>query len=345
MGESTMNRSGYRSLFWPIVLIAIGVIWLLGNAGVLNSANLIVLLRLWPLLLIVIGLDLLFGRQSPALGALIGIGAVVAIIVLMLVGPSIGLAGPSREITTSSYVEAREDATAVYVELNLSVANTKVSALTESDDLFTAEVTHIGKLDYRVEGEARKSIYLGEEDSQDNVLFGGAEFLGRIFGVDDESLTWDIGLSPDVPVTLDINGGVGNSEFDLSGLQIENFVVNGGVGNIRADLPAMEDSYNATINSGTGEISITLAADSALNLNINGGVGNVIIDVPEGAAVQVVGQSGVGNIQVPENFQRVDGDDDNFLGSSGIWETRDFNEASRRITIQYSGGVGNLTVR
>jgi hypothetical protein len=47
-----------------VILIAVGIIWLLGNLGVLSAANILVLLRLWPLLLIVIGLDLLFGRQS-----------------------------------------------------------------------------------------------------------------------------------------------------------------------------------------------------------------------------------------------------------------------------------------
>ena len=67
-----MENKGYRSLFWPLVLIGVGVIWLLGNLGVISWTNLTVLFRLWPLLLIAIGLDLLIGRQSPAIGALIG---------------------------------------------------------------------------------------------------------------------------------------------------------------------------------------------------------------------------------------------------------------------------------
>jgi len=55
MGESVKYRGGYRSLFWPIVLIGIGVVWLLGNLGILTGANLVVLFRLWPLVLIVVG--------------------------------------------------------------------------------------------------------------------------------------------------------------------------------------------------------------------------------------------------------------------------------------------------
>ena len=64
MAKIDVERQGYRSLFWPIILIGVGLIWLLGNFGIISGANLAVLFRLWPLALIVIGLDLLFGRQS-----------------------------------------------------------------------------------------------------------------------------------------------------------------------------------------------------------------------------------------------------------------------------------------
>ncbi len=50
--------------------IGVGVVWLLGNLGVLTTSSLVVLVRLWPLLLILIGLDLLFGRWSSAVGEL-----------------------------------------------------------------------------------------------------------------------------------------------------------------------------------------------------------------------------------------------------------------------------------
>ena len=51
-----MRRFG--PIFWPIFLIAIGVLFLLGNLGLL-SFNPWELWRLWPLILVVIGLDVL----------------------------------------------------------------------------------------------------------------------------------------------------------------------------------------------------------------------------------------------------------------------------------------------
>ena len=88
------NKRGtleYRSLFWPIVLIAAGVVWLLNNMGVISNEQISVLGRIWPVFLIAIGLDVLIGRQSLALSALIAVGTVLVIVALMLVGPSMGL--------------------------------------------------------------------------------------------------------------------------------------------------------------------------------------------------------------------------------------------------------------
>ena len=59
------EKRRYRSLFWPMVLIGVGVVWLLGNIGVIRPASLGVLVSFWPLILIFIGLDILFGRRSP----------------------------------------------------------------------------------------------------------------------------------------------------------------------------------------------------------------------------------------------------------------------------------------
>ncbi len=73
-------RARYRSLFWPVILVGVGVIWLLSNLGYVTPANLSEIWRLWPLLLIAAGLDMLLGRRLPLASALIGL------LVLGLVG-------------------------------------------------------------------------------------------------------------------------------------------------------------------------------------------------------------------------------------------------------------------
>src|SRR5256885_15242638 len=53
----------YRNLFWPGVLILIGVLALLVNTNLISPERLYRLTDLWPLLLIVIGLLMLLRRM------------------------------------------------------------------------------------------------------------------------------------------------------------------------------------------------------------------------------------------------------------------------------------------
>ena len=73
-------------LFWPVILIGLGVILLLSNLGRLPADPWPLLSRLWPVILIVIGLDILLGRRSvwggvfSAALALLVIGSVIALL-------------------------------------------------------------------------------------------------------------------------------------------------------------------------------------------------------------------------------------------------------------------------
>ncbi len=73
-----------RDLFWPVLFVGFGVLWLLVNLKRLPFDNLGVLIGLWPVLLVAAGLDLLVGRRWPVVGALLG-AAVVAGLVWMAV--------------------------------------------------------------------------------------------------------------------------------------------------------------------------------------------------------------------------------------------------------------------
>src|SRR4029077_20176509 len=76
-----MSR-GYRSLFWPAVLILVGVFALLVNAGFVPVERLDRLADLWPLILVVIGLELVVRRSLPRAAAEIA----AALIVLLAIG-------------------------------------------------------------------------------------------------------------------------------------------------------------------------------------------------------------------------------------------------------------------
>jgi len=329
-----------RSLFWPLILIGVGLVWLLSNLGILQPASIGVLFRLWPLILIVVGLDLLFGRRSPMMGTVIGVGAVILIIILMLVGPSLGWM-QSAEVKEASYSEPLAGAESAQVNLDLSVAEATVRPLSDSNNLFEANLRYVGDVIYNVSGEGEKTITLRQSDQPNN----GFNFWDWNFWDSDNNLRWDIGLNPDVPINLDVSSGVSSSTLDLKDLQLTGLHVNTGVGSVNLTLPNMPDSYDVNISGGTGSTDITVDEGAAVTFEISGGVGSVTVDVPDDAAVRVDASTGVGGIDVPSNFQRISGDEDNFVGDEGVWETEGFADADRQIVIRYEGGVGSFEVK
>jgi hypothetical protein len=325
----------YRSLFWPILLIGVGTLWLLANLDILPSFNWASLWRLWPLFLIGIGLDIIFGRRSPVLGAVIGLLVAGAVIAILIFAPSLG--GPALgDLVTDNYAEPIGSASSAQIDLHLSVGTAEVYSLSDSNNLFEAEITHLGEIDYSATGETTKRISIREEEVN-------YDFFG-IFD-DREKAEWNIGLSPDLPLDLTIFGGVGRAEIDLSDIQLTGLEMSGGVGDFSVSLPGADGEYAVNIEVGVGRFEVNIDRGADVDLRIKGGVGETIVNVPSGVGVRLEGKSGVGNIRVPSSYTQVRGGDDSIVGDSGTWESPDYDTAEFTITITFDGGVGNFTLR
>ena len=73
-----------RSIFWPLVLIAVGVIWILAQIGIVPSANLWALLYIIPYALMALGVGLILGSRwiwaRQIVSVLVVGGAVLAVV-------------------------------------------------------------------------------------------------------------------------------------------------------------------------------------------------------------------------------------------------------------------------
>jgi hypothetical protein len=292
---------------------------------------------LWPIILIAVGLNLLVGRGSQVMSLLIGAGTVILMLVLMVVGPSLGL-GINQEIHAAQYTEPIDNTTSAQFDLDLSVGSVTVRALSDSNELISADLNYIGDVTFNVDrvGTEKFVTLSSENDSTQWYNFIGFS----ISGADDDRLRWDIGLTPEIPLDLRLQGGVGDSTFDLSGIQLTNLSLNGGVGGSTITLP--DGSFKFSLNGGVGETRVIFSENAAVDATIQGGVGGIILDVPENGAVRLENQGGLGGVNVPGSFTRISGQDNN-----GVWETASYSSASsdERITLRVEGGVGGLTVR
>jgi hypothetical protein len=337
MGYSERGRG---VSIWAFILIGIGAIWLLGQAGILRGENFSVLGRIWPIVLIAAGVALLLGSRSRALSTIIGLGTLVLIIALMVVGPSIGLSS-NVEAQEGQYSEPLDDAESADVTLEMAVGTLNLNPLLDSANLMEANISYLGTVEFSENDAPEREIALVNEFESNNPF----DFLGLIGTDDEEGLVWNVGLNPDVPLELTVNTGTGSANLLLGDFDVTALNINTGTGGVTATLPVTETAYNARVNTGTGGINLTLEEGAALTLRLNSGTGGATVDVPDGAAVRLTADVGTGGIEVSaDNLERVSGEDDNFVGDSGIWETEGFEAADRQIIIDYDGGTGGLTV-
>lgn len=79
-----------RSLFFPLALIAAGVIWLLVNFGYIPSSNLWALAYIWPFLLIAGGLGLILRSYWAEVGIVITSLLMIGVVAAVIYAPAFG---------------------------------------------------------------------------------------------------------------------------------------------------------------------------------------------------------------------------------------------------------------
>jgi len=326
---------GYRSLFWPMILIGVGVVWLLSNLGWLPNNSLWLLLNLWPLLLVGIGLDLIFARRLPVVGALLGLALVAVVVVVLLVGPSLNLPQASGPETRTLTVPLEQNRSAS-VDLRLSSYSTNLHALAESSTaLFDATIHYSGTLNFTSQGSnGNMDIHLSQSGFP--TWFFSPNFNG-------EDLSWNIGLSPNVPLTLSINGASGSSDIDLSTLQLKSLRMNAASGSTQLTLPASTQAYTVDFRSASGSANIRLPAGANLTMHLSAASGSVNISLPSNPAARVeVQNSGSGSVNVTGGLSRQTGGS---RDKTGAWESASYASATQRILIVVTDlGSGSFNI-
>ncbi len=365
-----------QSLFWPIVLVGVGLIWLLHNLGWIQGSALGLFLRFWPALLIVIGLDLLVGRLRPVAGTILGVITVAGFVLIATLAPSMGwdtLAG--ADMRTDRFTEPLAQVDSAKISLDLSRWPTTIHALGASSDLIDAKIDYSGTVSFETLDQARrKTVSLSHSDNTSSL------WTSLIPGEYD----WDIGLSPRVPLDLFVDVGSGTLTANLEDLALEALELQGGSGTTQVSLPNPGHGYRLRVDVGSGSTNIDIAAgcqvsgivdgssgalsidiggDSDISLEIEGGSGpNAItlgastradlslktssgasdISVPQNRPLRIeIVDSGSGRITLPDWVDRLSGDEDE---REGVWQSKDYTGAVDAVTITLDTGSGGVRI-
>ena len=323
------SQPRYRSLFWPIILIGVGLVWFLSNINVIPNFNPMALINLWPLLLIALGLDLLIGRKSALVGLLIGLATVGAAIAILLAAPNLGIT--NQQAITETFTEPLAGATSAVIEINSSSEPVNIHSLSDSTNLFEGMLIHTGVVDFQASGSSQKHITLSERGPNFQFFMGIPNF----------NLRWDIGLNPGVPIQLNVNSGSGSVQMHLAGLQLSGLKADGGSGSLTIDLPVSTGAYAVDYQGGSGSLDLSLPAGTDVTVTLDGGSGSLNLRLPANTAVRLdVRDHGSGSVNMPGGMQRVSGSD-----KTGVWETGDYASAAHKITIIAAHlGSGSLNI-
>jgi hypothetical protein len=301
------RRADHDPRVGAYILIGIGLFFLLANLGIISG-----IIRLWPLIFIAIGAYLLWGRNTA----------------------------PS-ELHHEHFSAPKENTEAARVKLNLSVGEAVVSPVADPTLLIDADVVYLGEVKFVAQGDGEKFVSLGQTSNFTTEWLNPANwFHGDVY----RDLRWNVRLNPDVPTDLDVNGGAGRSEIDLSRFNLTGLDISNGVGEMVVTLPSRADHLDARVQVGVGRLDLTIPTGAALHATVKGGVGETNITVPVDAAVQVNARSGIGSLKISSRLQKVSGNGEG-INPRGTWETPNFASAERQIVIDFDGGIGELNVR
>jgi hypothetical protein len=128
-------------------------------------------------------------------------------------------------------------------------------------------------------------------------------------------LEWEMRLTRDVPLTLELRTGAGEAQFDLTEVRV-------------TDL---------RLQTGASSTEITLPAHAGhTRVLVEGGAASIKLRAPEGVAVRVHGGSvAVGSMDV---------DTRRFPRANGGYESPDFATAANKVEIEARLGAGSLQV-
>ena len=302
-----------RGVFWPLLLIALGLIFLLQNFGFISGVSWLAVASLWPLLLILIGLDIAFARRWPLPTLAVEIAVIAAGLALVAYSPNLSpgvFVFGNGNGTGQNDVALPRGAT----QLNLTLNGGGIRSYHVSGGASQLVEAHSASPDLRLRVSEGSN---GRADVRLDQVSNG--FFHPINEGDVQ-----IRLASDVPTSLTINVGAGEFDVDLSDVRVTDARVNVGASSMRFVLPKP-------------------SRDIAIRMN--GGASNIEIVVPDSVEARIATTGGLLSLRSDNTRLGSGGGIGGCVACGSSVETSGYGAARDRVTVTISAGASSIIVR
>ncbi len=174
---------------------------------------------------------------------------------------------------------------------------------------------------------------------------------------------WSLRFSNTIPISFDVELGVGSGDFDLSGLQVKDFTLSTGASDVSVSFDELNKATidNLSIESGVSKFDgRNLGNANFKRFKFQGGVGAYTLDFSGNISTEVDADIDVGlgvlTVIIPREvgarlfyekswISRLDCDTDFHSVSDNEYETDNYDRASGKMNIRIDSGLGSVKVR
>lgn len=130
-----------------------------------------------------------------------------------------------------------------------------------------------------------------------------------------DGLDWNLALNTQVPLSLDLETGAGESTLDLTDVAVTNLRLRSGASSTEVRLPARAGLTRVDLSTGAASVRLL---------------------VPQGVAASIQARGGLASIDVDQN---------RFPRMGDLFQSPDYATAANRVDIHAETGVGSIEVR
>jgi hypothetical protein len=298
-----------------VILISLGIVFLLNNLGYVPWGVWLRILSLWPVILVAIGIEKIFGKTRLSfltiLSPLLFIAAILGPTYFSAgseFGPKLELGRVYRAPERYQYSEDL-DTSLTKITAIVQIRGGDLKILSDTEKLISAE------LDYW----KRKPITTYEHsgfDSSGTIEIRDSErgwkgWSWRAWGAKD----WEIKLTDRIPINLRIYAKASEGELDLSGLKLKDLDLDIDAVNFDIKLGDLVDLVNGRIESDASRLSLLIPKDIGLKIENHAKLTST-------------------------SFSQI-----SILEYDNIYQTSNFDQASKKIVISLEGSVTRLVVK